>query len=913
MPDWRHEVAKRLSDLKLAPTRESQIIEELTEHLQERYEELLSSGVSEYEAKRLTLQELSDDDLLARSLRQVERESSQDPVVLGAHRGHNFFSSLWQDIKYALRQLRRNPGFTAVAVLTLALGIGANTAIFSMVDWLTLRLPPVAKPEQLTSLAAEDLHAGWINGFSYPDFADIRNQTTSVFADVAATLLFQRDGLSFGGNDEPIWTNYVTANFFQLIGVRPALGSLIEPAPGKSVDDEPILVLGYAYWQAHFGGDPHVIDKSVLINGHPVTIIGVAPKGFRGITSLMETQGYLPLGIAAATSDAGADFLTDRKASGLTIIGRLKPRVALASAQPVLQVIGQQLSAQFPSTDKWRSLRAFAYGPMSPSDDPQSEAVVTLISALFLTLSGLVLVLACLNVANLLLARASGRRREMAIRAAVGARRRRLIRQLLIESLLLALLGCAAGIALGLTGSRYISSINIHMAVPLRLDFQFDWRVFAYAFGITLLTALLVGVAPALRSTRGDLNNLLHESARTGTPSSQRTRSALVIAQVGGSLMLLIVAGLFARSLRNVEHTNLGFDPSNVVNFAMDPHQTGYNEAQSRNFLSNLLPRVRTLPGVETASLAATVPMGGIHLGSDLNIEGYQPPVGERIHAGYDAVSTGYFETMRVPLLRGRGFLDSDDQTSSRIAVINQAMAEKYWHGEDPIGQRFALADDPSNSIEVIGEVENSRYLGVTGPFRPYVYFPLAQKYNYRLPVTLQVRTTLPLATTNGEVVSLMHSLAPAMPVADVQTMSEALDTINGLLLYQIGSALAALLGILGLTLAIVGVYGVVSYGASQRTHEIGVRMALGARPRDVLQMIFRQGTVIVSTGLVMGILAAAAIARLVGSFLAGVSPVDPLTYVSVSALMAAVALLASYIPARRAMRVDPMVALRHE
>ncbi|MFZ0921586.1 MAG: ABC transporter permease, partial [Candidatus Acidiferrales bacterium] len=771
---------------------DEELDEELRGYVEMVADEKVKRGLTAQEARREAKMETGGIEEVKERTREV--------------RAGHFLKTLWQDLRYGARMLRKNPGFTIVAVLTLALGIGANTAIFSMVDWLTLRMPPVAKPEQVTTLAAEDINGGYDNGFSYPDFADICNQSSTVFSTVAGAIIFAQDGLSADGNNGPIWTNYVTSNFFQTIGVKPALGNFIEPIPGRSVDDEPVLVLGYAFWKAHFGADPRVIGKSVLINGHPVTIIGVAPKGFRGITSLLDTQGYLPLGMASVTSDASKDFLTDRKSSiGLSIITRLKPGVALASAQPVLNVIAQRLSTQYPTTDKWRNMNAYAFGPMSPASDPQSDSVLRLISALFLTLAGLVLILACLNVANLLLARASGRQREMAVRAAVGGGRSRLIRQLLTESLLLALLGCAGGIVLGLVSSRYMSSINLHMSVPLILDFQFDWRVFAYAFGAALLTVLLVGIAPALRATRGNLNNLLHESSRTSTAGRQRTRGVLVIAQVGGSLMLLIVAGLFVRSLRNAEHANLGFDASNVLNFTIDPHQTGYNEAQAREFLKNLLPRVRALPGVDTASLAATVPMGGIHLGMELKIDGYQPSPGESApHAGYNTVSPRYFETMRIPILRGHDFLDSDGQNSQYVAVISEAMAEKYWHGENPIGRHFTWTDYPQHPMEIVGEVKNSRDSGVSGPYRPYLYVSLAQRYDYKIPVTLQLRTSLPLATMNREVITTIHSLAPAMPVLDVQTMTEALDTINGLLLFQFGAGLVASLGILGLALAIV-------------------------------------------------------------------------------------------------------------
>lgn len=465
---------------------------------------------------------------------------------------------------------------------------------------------------------------------------------------------------------------------------------------------------------------------------------------------------------------------------------------------------------------------------------------------------------------------------------------------------------------LGLASSRSLSSISMRTAIPVVLDFQFDWRVFAYAFGAALLTALLVGIAPALRATRGNLNNLLHESERTATAGRQRTRDALVVVQVGASLMLLIVAGLFVRSLENVQHANLGFDPRHILNLTIDPHEAGYDNAQARNFLQNLLPRVRALPGVETASFAATVPMGYYSFGMRLKIEGYQPPSGQSApSAGSNAVSPGYFDTMRIPILRGRGILESDIQTSQHVAVINEAMAERYWHAENPIGRRFTQTGDPKHSIEVVGVVKNSRTENLFSPFEPYMYVPLAQYY--RTPIILQLRTNLPPATMTREVVAVIHSLAPATPVFNIQTMTEALDTLNGLMLFQFGAGLTASLGLLGLALAVVGIYGVVSYAANQRTHEIGIRLALGAQPAQILKMIFRQGFFVVGAGIAVGVLAAVGIARFVGNFLIGVSPTDAITYAGASLVLALVALLACYIPARRAMRVDPLVALRHE
>jgi putative ABC transport system permease protein len=451
----------------------------------------------------------------------------------------------------------------------------------------------------------------------------------------------------------------------------------------------------------------------------------------------------------------------------------------------------------------------------------------------------------------------------------------------------------------------------------LLLDFSFDWRVFAYAFGAALLSGIFVGVVPALRASASNLNDLLHEGGRMVTERRHRLRNTLVVAQIGGSLMLLIVAGLFARSLANVQHADLGFDADHVLNLSMNPNQAGYTEAQGEQLLSSLLDRVRTLPGIESASLAASVPLGGAHYGSPLEIEGYQPPAREQSpFAGENMVSSDYFATMRIPVLSGRGILGSDKASSQPVAVINEAMAASYWPGENPIGRRFTANYSPHHgsnaALEVVGVVKNSRTttLVTSGPVRPYFYVPLAQSYLF--PVTLQIRSADPLAMSHP-ILELIRTSAPMLPVFDVQTMKQALDTLNGLILFEIGAFLAASLGTLGLLLATVGVSGVVSYAANQRTHEIGIRAALGAQPKQILMMILRQGGTMVASGLVVGILVSVAMSHLVGNFLVGVSAVDPLIYFAVSALLATVALVACYLPARRAMKVDPVVALRNE
>jgi putative ABC transport system permease protein len=816
--------------------------------------------------------------------------------------------SLMQDVQYGMRTLRKNPGFTAVAILTLALGIGANTAIFSLVDAFLLRPLPVKDPQQVATLAYQLKGGQLINIFSVPDYRDIREQTGNVFSGLI-TYQISLDGLSVNGKADRIVTSYVAGNFFSTLGIKPAVGRFILPSEEETAV-APVLVLGNSYWMTRFGGDPEIVGKKVAINGHPVTIVGVAPEGFHGLFPLGEIQGYLPLGLATIAGNP-SDFTTNRGFRNAFVFGRLRPGMSIKQAQASLDVVAQRLSQENPKDDKDLSLQVFPELRSRPNPDPKNTIVV--ISSLFLGLSALVLLLACVNVGNILLVRATVREREMAIRAALGAGRIRLIRQLLTESILLAVCGGLAGIAIGYWGSSSLGHINLGTDLPVRLDFGFDWRVFGFAFAAALITGIIVGIVPAIRASRGNLAQILHEGGRGLVGGRHRVRDALVVAQVAGSLMLLIIAGLFTRSLGEAQRTNLGFDPNHVVNFFMDPNEIGYNEAQGRAFYKTLLARVRALPGVVSASTANSTPLGYYNNGDTVVVEGYEVPAGQPTPVSfYNAISSDYFKTMDIPMLQGRLFTDADDQNTQFVGIVNEAMAKKYWPNEDAIGRHFKIGADPNHSITVVGVAKDSRYSGMTGEIQPYFYVPILQHYAANSLAALQVRTSAAPESMIPEVERVIQSMAPDMPVFDVKTMSEALNTLNGLLIYQIGALLAAALGILGLILALVGVYGVISFAASQKTHEIGVRMALGAQRWDVLKMIFGQGLIIVGIGLALGLAAVLAASRVMGQFLV-VSATDPMTYITVSAALALVALLACYIPARRAMRVDPMVALRYE
>ncbi len=479
------------------------------------------------------------------------------------------------------------------------------------------------------------------------------------------------------------------------------------------------------------------------------------------------------------------------------------------------------------------------------------------------------------------------------------------------ESILLALMGGVVGILLGYWGSRAIGSVNLHANLSFQVGL--DWRVLAYALGAGILTGLFVGIVPALRTSGADVSAILRAGGRGVVGAHQRLRSALVVSQVAGSLILLIIAGLFMRSLGAAQQTNLGFNPSHVLNLSMDPKEIGYTAEQNREFYKTLIDHVRALPGVLSVSTAAAVPMGYVIKGDALAIDGYQPPSGQPApNVSYNVISPDYFQTMRIPMARGRTFTDSDDEKAQHVAIVNEVMAKRFWPNQDPLGRQFTMAREPKLPMQVVGIARDSRFLGVTLAIDAYFYVPYAQHHEVNSLETLQVRAAGSPELMIPEVERVIATVAPDLPVFDIETMTEALNTLAGLLIFKIGAAHAAAFGILGLILAIFGVYGVISYVASQRTHEIGIRMALGARSQDILRMILGQGIIIVGAGLTIGLAAAFSAARVVRNFVV-VSATDPLTYLIVSATLTLVAVLACYIPARRATKVDPMVALRYE
>jgi predicted permease len=821
----------------------------------------------------------------------------------------NFF----YDLRYGLRTLAKAPGFALVAVLTLALGIGVNTTVFSIVNGMLLRPMPVSHPEQITVLAAQHEGNSDFQLFSYPDYQDIRNQADT-FSDIVAYRV-SLVGVSADGKGEHCVISRVSSNFFTTAGVQPALGRLILPSEGQTPGADPIFVLGYTYWLKRFGGDRNVIGKQVEMDGHPVTIVGVAPKGFAGMYAFLNMDGYIPLSAAAGSggNEPVQEMWTHREDRSLQLVGRLKPGVGSKQARASLQVVAERLAADHPQTDKGIRLSLFPERLARPEPDP--DGTIPKVSLAFTVLAVLVLLVACFNIANILLVRATSRQREMAIRTAIGAGWGRLARQGLAESLLLALFGGGCGLLLGWWASTFLSSVPLGTDLPVEFNFQPDIRVFLFTAILVLVTAVAVGIVPTIPLAKNDVNSVLREGGRGSSEGRQRhfMRSALVVAQLAGSLLLLVVAGLFVRSLGKAEKMYLGFDPNHVVDVALDIHEVGYEEAQGKQFFRAAEERLRALPGVVSVTQAFSVPMGVISAADQVIPDEHPLQPGQAAPTVFDNfVEPSYFETLHIPLRRGRTFTDADNEQAPDVAITNETMARNFWPHEDALGQRFQSKDENHKwaEFEIVGIVQDSKYKGIVESPIPYIYRPLAQ--NYVSLRNIHVRTSLPPESLELQIASTLHELAPGLPIT-VKTMEQELQGLNGYLFFRLGAELSGAMGLLALSLAVVGLYSVVSYAAAQRTHEIGIRMALGAAPGDVLRMIMSRSLIMIAVGTAIGTAIAMIGARAIANLLVGISPNDPLTFAGVMALLLGVALFACLIPAYRATRVDPLVALRYK
>jgi predicted permease len=815
-----------------------------------------------------------------------------------------------QDVRVALRMLRKNPAFSAVVVLTLALGIGANTAVFSIVNSFLFSPLPVRDSGRLIVMAYEDPKAAFPHEVSNADLRDFEAHS-EVTSDMTAFLV-NFAGLSTGDRSERVFVTFAQGNYFSTLGIQPALGRLFLPSEGQTVGADPVIVLGYAYWQRRFNGDPAVVGKSVNLNGQPVTIIGVAPKPFFGTFYIVDSELYAPLGMFASSAGS-ADILTDRTQRQLRVLAHLKPGVSMAQASASLQVIADNLARAYPQTDAGLKIDLIPEKLARP--EAASASFWPVIASVFMFLVGLVMVVTCVNVTNLLLSRASMRAKEMAVRASLGAGRLRLFRQLLTESLLLSALGAVGGALIGLWLMKWVESIRLPGDMALRTVQPFDWRMFLFVGSLAAISGLMAGLVPAWRVTRVDLNDTLRESGRgvTGGAAHNRVRSILVVAQTAGSLVVLIMAGLFLRSLQHAQKTDLGFKPDHLLNLTMDVHELGYDEQRGTNFYRELGSRVRALPGVESAAFAYSVPMGYYTAGRNplWNESQHGVPASQVPAVGFNKVDVDYFRTMGIQMIRGRAIDERDQSSTLLVAVVNDYLAEKLWPGQDPIGHHFRPGMDDAPDIEVVGEAKYSKRVFIAEDPGPYYYVPLTQ--NYSSVRVLHLRSLLPAADVAREVQAQVHALDPNLPVFDVMPMTESLEGGNGYFFMRIAATFAGALGGLSLLLAVVGMYGVISYAVNQRIHEIAVRIALGAQKQNIFGMVIGYGLKLVVAGLVIGVGLAAGLSRFLSALLVNTGAWDPLAYLSASLLLVIVAALGCYVPARRAVRVDPMVALRYE
>ena len=862
---------------------------------------------------------------------------------------------LVRDLQYAWRGLTRAPMFTAVALLSIALGIGANTAIFTLVDEVLLRMLPVGNPEQLVLFNGARTHYGSNSGgnmISYPMYEDFRDN----FVDSATKLprisqtvpnpaptpkvfsgMFARRpiGMNIGvnGQTERVQGELVSGTYFEVLGVRAALGRMIGPDNDRTRGDGFVAVLSYDYWRNRFGGDPSIIGRRFTINNYPFTVIGVSAAGFDGLDIGQVASVRVPVMLKAQMTP-NWDDVDNRRSRWVNVFGRLKPEVTQAQALAALQpyfpgLLEQEVQmAPFSNTTPY-TREQFLKGqmgllPAAHGRAPIRQQLETPLKLLFYIVGG-VLLIACANVASLLIARASSRQKEMAVRLALGASRGRIVGQLLVESVMLAAVGGLLGLAVASWTTRFLIGFLPATGTPHLITGAIDKRILVFNFALSLITGLVFGLVPALRATRPNLAPTLKDQvgAVVGGSGGVRLRKALVVAQVTVSVLLLVGAGLFIRSLRNLRLLDLGLKTDNLIAFNVGTALNGYTPVRSKQFDKRLLDRVRALPGVTSIAYAQIGILEGNEWDSSMSVEGYEAKPGENMSAFCNAVSPGYFKTMEIPLVAGRDFDDRDvryvDATpdpnvlpSFRVAIVNESYAKHYFGDRSPIGRRIGFGSNPGTKtpIEIIGVVKDAKYMGVRDEIPRTVYFAFMED-DFAGGAVMYVRTASRPEAAFGSIRDVLRQLDPNVPLVRPRTMDSQLD--QSLLNDRLVATLSAAFGTLATMLAVIGLYGVMAFTVARRTREIGVRMALGAVQSDVVWLVMREVLMLVGTGIVLGLAGAWGLGRLVSSQLYGITASDPGTIAGAATLLAIVALVAGYVPARRATRVNPVLALRYE
>ena len=915
MHDWKSEIRERLSGLKLEPVREAAIVEELAQHLEDCYVAFLAGGSTPTEAERRARAELVDRDLLARELRRIEHQVTREPVVPGG-RKMRMLGDLWQDVRYGFRMLLKHPGFTTVAVLTIALGIGANTAIFSLIDAVLLKMLPVQHPEELVEIGRSTDH-GPATSFSYPAFEQFRdrNQSLSGVLTVSKTPLHMTGD---GDTDSP-QGQYVSGNFFSLLGVEAWLGRTITPQDDMPSGADPsVAVISHGLWQRRFGGEPSIVGRQIAVEEKPFTIIGVAPPEFFGLQPGSAPDFWIP--IAAEPLIRPRSWLKQGDFNWLSVVGRLKPGASTMTAQSDLEVIFSQVleerSAKIHNEHDRQTFLSQRIG-VEPAANGLSRLRQQFSKPLLIlmTLVGLVLLIACANIASLLMARASSRRRELAVRLALGASRSRLVRQLLTESVILAFIGGLAGLLFSFWAGGFLVAFMSSGETRIFLPLQADISILGFTTLTSLLTGLLFGLAPAFNATRIDPGPTLkeHAPALGGGRSGGRLGKSLVVLQVALSLVLVAGAGLFAGSLRNLQTLDAGFSRENVLMINLNPGKAGYKDARLAGFYEQAIERASLVPGVRSVSLSRLTPISGGGWDLPASVEGYTPQPNEDPTVYVNGVSPGYFETLGTTLLLGRDFAKQDRQNTPKVALINETMMKHYFPGADPIGRRVTLGG--REAMEIIGVVKDARYMSLREEIHRTVYVNCLQDANLAGSLTLEVQS---IGDPSGIIAPLRNeigALDSSVPLTGFGTLAKRVD--ESLIQERLVATLSGFFGGLALLLACIGLYGVMSCNVARRTSEIGIRLALGAGRANILWIVLRECLLLVSLGIAIGAPVALAAGRLAASeisgLLFGLSATDASTILLAALALTGVAMLAVYLPARRAMKVDPIVSLRYE
>ena len=810
--------------------------------------------------------------------------------------------TFWRNLQYSLRTLRKRPGFTLTVVITLALGIGANATIFTWIKAVLLEpLPGIEQPERLVEVWGATRNNSALS-LSYLDYLDYRDRNV-VFSGLAAHQV-QPLNLGRGGKPERVWGAVVSGNYFNVLGVKALIGRTFLPEEDRTPNSHPVAVIGYGLWQRDFGADPKVIGRTITLNEHDFTIIGVTPKEFGSPFAGIALDAWTP--VMMKDYVALPHFsLTDRGSRWLMVMGRLKPGVTVVQAQANIAAIARQLERTYRQTNDQMGAAVYllSQSPFSLKRSMQS-ALAVLMAAV-----AIVLLIACANIANLLLARAASRRKEIAVRLALGSTRWRMLGQMLTESFVLASCGAAVGLTLAFWTARSLPAFLPPYGIQVSFDTRPDVVVLAFTLGLTVITTVLFGLAPALQASKPDLVAALKDNAAALGQGQRKfpLQHALVISQMALSTVALISAGLFVRSLREAYEADPGFDPHRVLLASFDPFLSGHDDNHGREFYRRLIERVRTLPGVQSVTLARRLPLtlSGIAF-ANVVIDGYTPAKDEDMHLNYETVGPDYFRTMRIPLVQGRDFDERDNEDARGVVIINETMARHYWTGGDALGRRIKL---DKSWLQIVGIAKDVKNRTLNEALQPFLYVPFLQ--DYRSNMILVARTVIEPKTMFHAVRAETAALDPKIPMFDAKTFEQHIGL--SLFLQRMAATILSIFGLLALSLAAVGVYGVMAYAVSQRTRELGIRISIGASRSDVLKLILGQGLTLSVVGLIGGLVTALVVTRFSAHLLYGVSSADPVTFTVIALLLLGVAVVSGYFPARRATRIDPVVALRME